>query len=72
MFEQPDGDHSEGEEEGVEEQGETGQLVQLQLLLIKTDVWWYSYSTVLIHSNTDSLCLLIFSEMISLIYNYDH
>ena len=49
MFEQPDGDHSESEEEGVEEQGETGQLVQLQLLLIKTDVWWYSYSTVLIH-----------------------
>ena len=72
MFEQPDGDHSEGEEEGVEEQGETGQLVQLQLLLIKTDVWWYSYSTVLIHSNTDSPCLLIYSEMISLIYNYDH
>ena len=30
MFEEPDGDHGECEEEGVEQQGEAVQLVQLQ------------------------------------------
>ena len=30
VFEEPDGDHGECEEEGVEQQGEAVQLVQLQ------------------------------------------
>ena len=39
VFEEPDGDHSEGEEEGVEQQGETVKLVKDRLLLIVGDIW---------------------------------
>ena len=38
VFEKPYGDHSEGQEECVEEQGEAVQFVQLQLLFIITNI----------------------------------
>ena len=42
MFEEPDGDDSEGEEEGVEQEGETVQLVEDRLLLVIGDIWGQS------------------------------